>query len=75
MLARHVRLPFDRRTKTLASLACSGEAGARPLDNEIALELSDGAEHVVIYDNSDWPSVHDLPTAQKAKVLAPGPRQ
>jgi hypothetical protein len=27
---------------------------------------------VVVYDNSDWPSVHDLPTAQKAKVLAPG---
>ena len=32
---RHVGLPFDRRTKTLASLACGGEAGARPLDNEI----------------------------------------
>ena len=27
---------------------------------------------VVVYDNADWPSVHDLPTAQKAKVLAPG---
>ena len=27
---------------------------------------------VVVYDNSDWPSVHDLPTAQNAKVLAPG---
>ncbi len=38
-LARHVGLPFDRRTKTLASLACGGEAGARPLDNEITLEL------------------------------------
>ena len=27
---------------------------------------------VAVYDNADWPSVHDLKTAQKAKVLAAG---
>jgi hypothetical protein len=27
---------------------------------------------VIVYDNADWPSVRDLSTAQKAKVLASG---
>jgi hypothetical protein len=26
---------------------------------------------VVVYDNADWPAVHDLTTAQEAKVLSP----
>jgi hypothetical protein len=25
---------------------------------------------VAVYDNADWPSVHDLDTARKAKLLA-----
>ena len=32
--------------EALAVLACRGEAGAGALDNEIALELSDGVQHV-----------------------------
>jgi alcohol dehydrogenase (cytochrome c) len=27
---------------------------------------------VIVYDNADWPTVHDLDTAQKAKVLGAG---
>jgi hypothetical protein len=27
---------------------------------------------VAVYDNADFPSVHDLASALKAKVLAPG---
>ena len=42
----HVGLPLDRRPEGLAVLAGHRQASPGAFDNQIALELSDGAEHV-----------------------------